>query len=1016
MNNLLLLQSKNIYIQNKLVEDNNDFLQDLNFYIPKFLNYLWKEPELVAKLLSNIDNKSIIDLLANFFCNKFYLNILSSSFVENNLLYIISLMLNKEINELNSINQIDEFLNQTPCGYILSKLKSKNDIQIFSKNVFENLIEKIEMTCSEKKFNLDILNLKNDIEDLEKNLMKKNGNEYSNDYILINLDNSIELEKEKEIDFYLNDLKKKNTEKINLFNKKYLEKLDKNKFMKYAKDYENNKEMKDYFLKYINYNSNDNNISLFNTEKFLEKICKLKDYLITFILYTNDFFKIIDLIDLFIDSFINNMKILPYYIKCICKIISILIKNKFPNIIKAEVNAFISKFLFVNLFLPIFKHPNKIYIKNFLISNNIEHNLKLIFKIFKELSLGRLYNNDENQFILTPFNLYFIEKMPKIFDLYEKVTKIEIPEFIDKLINGKLPENYKYEYFNENPDEIVCHRSICFKISDIICLIENMDKCKDILFSDIDDSKNKILSKKSNKSTKKELYKILNKLSSKYYKELITNININKNFQIIILKNGKDSVIEHILLFKDLLINPKFENLFNVEQKSSPFFINELNKIENDEDIKKNNIIKAKNYLYSILYGFKKLNELDFSEKDNILDILKEIKIMSKSTEFITDTALPYEWYINSLLDNLEKIPKELSDNDYELFYEELEKDIIHSKEIIDIDIMGEFYEKLENAKKHIDFYNHVKDIIIDTNLSGKVKKIIEKKYTTIEIEFIYNNEEKKFNIYYPNDTRDNKKKDFNNIKSCSTIIEFINSFPDLNNLNTSEKIGVLNVIKELNIPKIINDYINFIYNIIDIDESLLLDEYKLIKVKIYEYIFDKLSDKFYPSNYTDTDNLIYKNCVKLSWTEPMHFIKNPKNNNFDSFINDIKQSFIQFEKEKSPLKKYNIIINIFKIILKFHNFNGEKDIVPAADDNISILLYIFTKIMPKKIHSDIEYIELFIKENIEEGQNNNLLNLKVACQLMESINYSHLIGISEQEFNQNCELILKGINENKEK
>jgi hypothetical protein len=40
------------------------------------------------------------------------------------------------------------------------------------------------------------------------------------------------------------------------------------------------------------------------------------------------------------------MHLIPYSIKCICKIISILIKKKFNDISEIEENAYIGKFFF----------------------------------------------------------------------------------------------------------------------------------------------------------------------------------------------------------------------------------------------------------------------------------------------------------------------------------------------------------------------------------------------------------------------------------------------------------------------------------------------------------------------------------------------------------------------------------------------------------------------------------------------------------------------------------------------
>jgi hypothetical protein len=167
-----------------------------------------------------------------------------------------------------------------------------------------------------------------------------------------------------------------------------------------------------------------------------------------------------------------------------------LVKNKFPEIKKVQENAFIAQFLFVTLFIPLFKNPIKVFINDFIISSHAVSNLGVLLEIFKQLILGRLFTNKEGEYNYTPFNWYFIEKMPKIFNFYEQIIKVDLPKFVEKLIKEELPKDYEYEYFKENPEEIISHRSICFSLNDINCIIDNMNQCKNILFPEMNNSIN----------------------------------------------------------------------------------------------------------------------------------------------------------------------------------------------------------------------------------------------------------------------------------------------------------------------------------------------------------------------------------------------------------------------------------------------------------------------------------------------------------------------------------------------
>ena len=490
VNNLITQKNDNIEIT--LVDEPDSFLLDLNIDIPKFLSLLWEQPKLVSLLLLNSNNKNVKEVLAPFFCNNFYHNILSPYTVEENLLYIISLLLIDEIGKLNSIDQVNNFLNQTPCGYLLNELRNKSGIQTFAKTVIHKILEKIEVTCSEKKLNLNICNLINEIKNIENNLekMNKNISNIEDIIFLSNTGNSLHGEddknnkKESYFEEYLNN-NKKTTE---LFNSKYIPVLDKKELEKIKDNYKEQENMNEYINKFIN--ECNNYPDLFSNEKIINQINneKYSNLLMTF--YRIDFLKIIDLLDLFIESLLSSIQLLPNSIKCICKLISVLIKKKFPEIKKTQENSFIAQFLFVTLFIPFFQNPIKVFINDFIISRHTLFNLGLLLEIFKQLNLGKLYTNKEGEYNYTPFNWYFIENMPKIFTFYEQIIKVDLPKFVEKLINEELPKDYEYDYFKEHPEEIISHRSICFSMTDINCIIDSMNRCKNILFPEMDNSIN----------------------------------------------------------------------------------------------------------------------------------------------------------------------------------------------------------------------------------------------------------------------------------------------------------------------------------------------------------------------------------------------------------------------------------------------------------------------------------------------------------------------------------------------
>ena len=306
MDNLIiqkLTEENKIYT---LVGNNADYLGDLNIKINKFLNFLWEEPKLVALLLCNSDKSNVKEVLAPLFCNNFYQNILSSYTVEENLLYIIFLMLKDEINKLDSINHINDFLNKTACGYLLKELKHKNDIKEFSKIVIQNVLEKIEISYSDKVLNLDIELIENELKKFEDELKKKKKKKIfhlENLIFLKNIDYEMNVEDNNKENNYIDAYHIRNQKNNNLFNEKYICNLDRKELKNIAIKNINEMDMKDYVSKYVLKSSNDDN--LFSNEILYNKIYKSKYSKILFLLYQIDFLKSIEILDLLINSFLD---------------------------------------------------------------------------------------------------------------------------------------------------------------------------------------------------------------------------------------------------------------------------------------------------------------------------------------------------------------------------------------------------------------------------------------------------------------------------------------------------------------------------------------------------------------------------------------------------------------------------------------------------------------------------------------------------------------------------------------
>ena len=646
----------------ELVEDQSELLRDLNTYLPKLMNYLWDQPKVVAAVIKNAEIKDLKEYLAPFLANNFYENILSSYYIEDNLMYVLTMLLEDEINNLKNITQENNFLNNTPCGCILEELRRKNDIQGFFKTIIFNGIEDLEVNYSDVRFNFNITSLTEDyrrqsIKDprMKKRMKRDEGYlKYPND----DRSESISLEDGN----IFRDKKKLQSEQEN-FNQKYIPSLDKNALQKLIEENKNDKKMYDYC--YSKLNECTHNKDIFTNKKLMDNLynCEYSQELL--LKYQNYFTIVINFINSIIDKILENFHLLPYSVKCLCKIISILIDKKFPSISETEKNAFIAKFFFGKLLVPILKNPGiEAFISNFIISGNTLNNLEIICRIINKFTSGHFYKSTEDSSDYTPFNWYFIEKMGKLFNIFDHITKVRLPNFIEKYINKELPEDYEYNYFKENQDEDINHRSICFNLDQVKALLYTMNKCQNQIFT-------------SPKSTglRKTMEKLMSSNNQKLLQSILNTEKVDKKPVGPPVKSKKkekekeekftelESPKLHYFLLTALLTNDRYKDLFSIEQKTANFSIKELKTTNTDEEVTKNNIIKVKNFFCSLLYNYNKLVKTDFDEgtTENTEKILKELNIFMKSSNFVVDGSIPSEWYVKSLLEYLKKIPEDLT-------------------------------------------------------------------------------------------------------------------------------------------------------------------------------------------------------------------------------------------------------------------------------------------------------------------------------------------------------------------
>ena len=471
-------QESNDIFNYQLVEDNKEYLKTLYLYIPKFLSYLWENPSIIAKLLIHLNKGKEEDkfymktYLAPLICNNFYENILSSNYIEDQLIYIIYILLEEEIGNLSSINDYKKFLNNTVCGYLLDELIDKKDIKAFFKIILKDVIENLEISSGESIIMFDAAQIEKIIihrkKSFKKNIKKQTSKTNNNCIIVDSLSQRTKEEKKNHELFFSNYLIDLSLTKLNQIKDENISK--------------NNKIMEEYINLQLKGQTKDD---IYSNKEFFKLMNNNSLYTYEILIeYEKSFIKVINLINSLINSILENIDLLPYSIRCICNIISSLLEKKFEGINLIQKNMFISQFFLNKIFKPMFVNPTIVlFINNYIISNNTITNLHTISHFISQFFSFQLFTSDKDA-INSPFNFYFLENIDKLIKIYNHLTIVKLPSFIGKLLNCELSkDNFKFDYFKENNNEILFHRTIFLTAKHIKILLRYVHEFKQMLFN-----------------------------------------------------------------------------------------------------------------------------------------------------------------------------------------------------------------------------------------------------------------------------------------------------------------------------------------------------------------------------------------------------------------------------------------------------------------------------------------------------------------------------------------------------
>ena len=1004
-------------------------------YLKSFLEILYTSPKVVSKIISVSKIEDIKDYLAPFFTNNFYENILSSKSLENNLIYTIYFLLKEEIDSLTDYNESEKFLEETPCGYVLEQLIEKIDIKSFCKINILKVVQDLEWTFSGKKICLEIekiiqnlkkqkekelAQLNENMNGNNKQLKKVNTNSRKSYSIFSACDDFVERDSnlnrintfssfdgfgEKEL-----MKQKKNMEDSREFNSKYILNVEPKRIDYTQYDKETADNVKE-FIECQESEDTKKDWSVYSNDNFISNIFNGDQSEEILSIYILSFIKVVESINILFKDLLKNTGIIPYSIKCVCKMIYSLLKKKFPDIKRLHLNAFMSRFFFDKLLLPFL--TNTIFgalINEYIISHETVKNIKIIAEIVSKICSGKLYKFEEDKGNYSPFNKLILEKIPDVYKFYQNFEEIILPEYIMKELEDKNDK----ENSNEINDEPVMQKSICFCIEEIYAIIKNVEKNKKDLFNDESTKLLSIIFEKIIKSSNMTIIEDI--LKEKIYENNGEEKHQNKNKNKQKNKEVKKIEIQRYYLIGELITNKQYSNVFKVSQEKHQFQIKELKNPTTKEDIDKNNIIKVKNIICTILYYLREINIYDFNPiSTSLIDsshIFKEIKKLIKSSYFVTNDNIPFDWYVNSLLQCIGKLPEEYKENDCALLYKELKDDITKSIKSLDISLLSNITDKLKYGKRKKMFYENSQKRLVDITLNEKIQYILDKMKVPVELFFCYNDKEKAIRVK-------EIKKDDNTlkfldsmvfveqskyIKTCNVIKDFTKCFPNIvkSSVFFGENEKILKVVKELDMPKVIGQYLVIVKNKLQTLKIFKNEqEFKDVNNKIYDFVMEKITDKIFPTFQSDNDTKLHTLCQKLSWTEPKNFIFGNKNYMFDSFLPDVIYNFLKIEEEKSPRIKLEFLKGIFVCIKQVQDFNGQEGNKAGVDDIINILAYAFVKAQLEMANTNFEYLKFFVKANSEEDQ--WITQLNVVSEFILKINHEKL-QVTQKEFDENCE------------
>ena len=953
-------------------------------------------------------------------------SVCSENFLEDNTL--IGIFLSSFAKKQEIIGYFSMILN--PLILSIDEDDSKEHIDLNINNIIHNIdlkqIEKRKIINNEPNINTKI-NLDINIKEYLFDKIPKTKIKFKNSFEL-----EAEKEKEDEINFdingdyitdsdkniiFINKKRKNLLNKNNEYNTEYKYELNQSRLIEKINE-EKNPSMKNiYFnlLEELNYYPNK-----FSNEGILKILKKENEKRNTLLqIYKDNFIYIREIIEELLQIIIDKIITMPYSLRCISKFINILISKKFPDLTRYEINSFIGKFIFDKCIFSILSLENKYFIDSRVYNKKTKTCLEIVISILSKAINSSLFDNYSDP-EKTIFNPLILEIIPILNEFYKKLIDIQLPNGADGLINKasihikdlssknlfnfryKKRKNAKpqsdqgsddnlqtqsplYDYFKENPDEILHLQSICFSGDDIKFLLDLIERNMG-LFKDL--PRFSFFSKTFKKIKNEE--KILNSLLEKDKNEK------NKTFYII-FREEKKNILEKLIKKK------KKDSTFESNEQDSQLICRRI-KFCIKIILKGLNLLNSKDFAY---LNFAQSTDKFFSAIKYTLEELGEYNELSNN--------IPLNWYSQYIYNYKKELDIEYQKEDFEKLYSEIsteETNILNDLKNLSNIIITRDGMNLRCAEK------------ILAKAMYELKRIEEaKKYNQLE-KFI---KTKKIEvcIYQPDENAKSKIKDKDknflinifDIKSCpygisnndknhihiNSINEFIKVFSNDNKIKLKSFIrdAIIKGESKYSISEIIAKYMELVVKKIKENKNIFgelsneqLDEFSK---NIENHIIRKIYKYVYPPNKSDIDLQIQNDTRTLGWIQPEHLeIKK-------LYVNQLKSAekyISKMNEAKSVFDKLECIQNAFVIMNNTVKFISGKNENAGQDEMTPLFQYIIIKSQPERFYTNINYIKCFLSStDLISKYGFFVTQMESACTYILHIKASDF-KMNEEEFN----------------